>query len=85
MAILVAFFIVRWLLLRVLWPGNEVYVVPSADETVAKVRASHLTILGLISYFLLKLCGKKKEAKTEQSSDEVPSREEIDELINPIE
>lgn len=85
MAILVGFFIVRWLLLKILWPGNEVYVVPSADETVAKVRASHLTILGLISFLLLKLCGKKKEAKTEQSSEEAPSREEIDELINNIE
>ena len=59
LAIIVAFFVIRWILLRILMPGNVVQEIPSADEAVARVSASHLTIMGLISFFLLKICGKK--------------------------
>lgn len=67
-------------------PGNVVQEIPDASEAIAKVSAGKMTVFGLISVFLYKMCGKKqvtKEAKAEvaQSSSVV----EIDELINGIE
>ena len=56
--------------------------VPSADETVKNVRASHLTILGLIMFFMFKLCGKKNQPVKDTTQNE--EQEKIDDLINSI-
>jgi len=87
-AIFIFFFVFRWILLLFLMPGNVVEEVPDAGEAAQKVNATHMSILGLLSYFFYKLCGKKSEmrqkkaAKKEAKTDEVS---EIDEFINTIE
>lgn len=84
--IAISFFILNWLLLLILMPGNTVQEVPDASETIAKVSASNMTILGLISVFVYKMCGKKRVTKTVEAKAEVTtSAVEIDELINSIE
>lgn len=59
-AIFISFFILNWLLKLFLWPGNNVQPVPSDGDAIQNVKAMHMGILGLLSYFLYKLCGKKK-------------------------
>ena len=56
--------------------------VPSADETVKNVRASHMTVLGLILFFMFKLCGKKNQPIKDSAQSE--EQESIDDLVNSI-
>ena len=89
-AIFIGFFVVRWVLLLVLMPGNVVQPVPDEEDAIKQVRATHMTALGFITYFFYKLCGKKNEIKQRQQKEAVVPTETtisdgIDELINTIE
>ena len=84
-AIFICFFIVRWLLMLWLWPGNVIQPVPSDGEAIRKVNATSMSALGFLSYFFYKLCGKKNQMKQKTAKKEAVETAEIDELINTIE
>jgi len=42
-------------------PGNANVEVDSKEEAVARVSTTQLTFLGLVSYVIYKLCGKKED------------------------
>ena len=86
--IFISFFILQWFLLLFLMPGNNVVDVPSNDEAIRQVNATHMGLIGFLSYFFYKLCGKKKEMQQKQAASTAPestSAADIDELINTIE
>lgn len=77
------FIILNWLLLLIFMPGNVVWPVDPSVETVTRVNATNMTILGFVSLVVYKLCGKKQvEKKTEVVAE---PQAEVDELINSIE
>lgn len=79
----ISFVILNWILLSVFMPGNVVLPIEEADEAVTKINATNMTIFGLVSLFVYKLCGKKQvEKKTEVVAE---PQAEVDELINSIE
>ena len=84
-AIFICFFILRWLLMLWLWPGNVIQPVPSDGEAIRKVNATSMSALGFLSYFFYKLCGKKNQMKQKTAKKEAVETAEIDELINTIE
>ena len=59
----IIFFILNWIMLLILMPGNKVQEIPDASEAIAKVSAGKMTVFGLISVFLYKMCGKKRVTK----------------------
>jgi hypothetical protein len=64
--IAVCFFVFNWLMLKIFMPGNKVYDPPAAKDVIKTVNASNATIFGLISLFLYKLCGKKKQEEKKE-------------------
>lgn len=64
------FLIIRWILLLVLMPGNEVVDVPEGSEAVTIVRAQHVTILGLFSLAAYKYKSWKKASS--KSAEDAP-------------
>ena len=84
-AIFISFFIIRWFLMLYLWPGDEPYPVPSDGDAIKRVKATHMGALGLFSFLLFKLCGKKNQTKQKTAKKEAVETAEIDELINTIE
>lgn len=62
------FFIAYWLLNLVFTPGNVIWPVTPEDEAITKINASHVTVLGFLSLFFYKLCGKK-QVKAEVAAD----------------
>lgn len=85
----IVFFILRWILLIVLMPGNEVIDVPTGNEAVTKVRAQHVTVLGLVSLAIYKYKTQKRSpAKTQQETEEDPEidhQAEIESFVNQLE
>jgi hypothetical protein len=87
-AIFIGFFILRWLLMLVLMPGNVIQEIPTEEEAVKKVNATHMSVLGFLSYFFYKLCGLKSRVQKKTAEKKTSQAEEtadIDELINTIE
>lgn len=86
-AIFISFFVVRFILLLILMPGNNVQDVPDEQDSIASVKATRITALGFISIFFYKLFGKKRELQQKRSAAPAQKKtaEEIDELINTIE
>jgi len=63
------FFIAYWLLNTLIFsPGNVIWPVTPEDEAITKINASHVTVLGFLSLFFYKLCGKK-QVKAEVAAD----------------
>ena len=86
--IFICFFILRWILMLLLWPGNVIQEVPSDGEAIRQVNATHMSVLGFLSYFFYKLCGKKNQMKqktAEKEANKAVETVESDELINTIE
>lgn len=88
----IGFWILNFILLLFLMPGNNVQDVPSNEDAIRKVSATNMSILGFLSFFFFKLCAKKKEwqqklVKKEATTapESSSSANEIDELINTIE
>ena len=79
----------RWILLLILLPGNNVMPVPDETDAIRSVKASRITALGFLSIFFYKLCGKKRELQQKRRAAPAEKKtaavEEIDELINTIE
>ena len=87
-AIFIGFFILRFILLLFLMPGNNIQEVPTEDEAIQRVNATHMSMLGYLSFFFYKLCGLKKRAQkktAEKRTSKAEETAEIDELINSIE
>jgi len=87
-AIFIGFFILRWLLMLFLMPGNVIQEIPDDEEAIRQVKATHMGVLGFLSYFFYKLCGKKNQMQKKTAEKETKKAEEtaeIDELINTIE
>ena len=89
-AIFISFFVVRFILLLILMPGNNIQPVPDEQDSIASVKATRITALGFISIFFYKLFGKKRELQQKRSAAPAQKKtttsvEEIDELINTIE
>ena len=87
-AIFIGFFVLNWFLKLFLWPGDVIQEVPTEDEAVKKVNATHMSVLGFLSYFFYKLCGLKSRVQkktAEKKTSQAEETAEIDELINTIE
>ena len=87
-AIFIGFFVLNWFLKLILWPGDVIQEVPTEDEAVKKVNATHMSVLGFLSYFFYKLCGLKSRVQkktAEKKTSQAEETAEIDELINTIE
>ena len=57
----IGYFILYWFLLGNLMPGDSLIEVDSKEDAVAKVSTTQLTFLGLASFVIYKLCGKKED------------------------
>ena len=57
----IGYFILYWILLAILMPGDSLIEVDSKEDAVAKVSTTQLTFLGLASFVIYKLCGKKED------------------------
>ena len=57
----IGYFILYWILLAILMPGDSLVKVDSKEDAVAKVSTTQLTFLGLASFVIYKLCGKKED------------------------
>ena len=66
------FYAVQWVILLITMPGNIIWDISPEAETIKNVHAGHVTVFALISYFIYKLRGKKKEGQT--SDDNAQTR-----------
>ena len=64
-----SFYVLEYVLLIFLWPGNNVMPVLPADEAVVTVKASHVTFMGLISYAAYKYFGRKQQQPAQASAE----------------
>ena len=51
-------------------PGNIIWEIAPEADTIKNVHAGHMTVFALISYFIYKLCGKKKERQTSDDNSQ---------------
>ena len=72
-------------------PGMKA-AIPENDDAVQRVRATHMTVLGFLTYFFYKLCGKNNEIKQRRQQEKAAVAEtntttsdDINEIINTIE
>ena len=78
----IGYFILWWILLSILLPGDSNVTTDSAEDAVARVSTTQLTLLGLISFVIYKLSGKKEV--TEKIESPASTTPEVDMLVNTI-
>ena len=89
LAILIGYFALRSWLIGYFMPGEIVYDVSEADESIvtANVLGAHFSILGLISLFAMKLmgCNGEKAAVAEEKEEESSVSGEEVVMVNNME
>jgi len=77
---IISFFILQWVLLLVLMPGNKVYDVEDPDTAIAKVYNSRLGLVGIVG-LIAAYFGKKQQPEKKVVSAEAA----LDKLVNNLE
>lgn len=63
----VCYLVLRWALDLIFLPGDIVAPVMPADEAIAKINATHMTVFGLLSFAAYKIFGKKQQDTTQSN------------------
>lgn len=85
---LIGYFILKWILLAVLMPGDNIMDVDSPDSAIKNVHASHVTFLGLFSYAMYYIKKSRDERLAKKAKSAAPEKQaeaRIEEAINTLE